>query len=332
MTTQTGDKPHFKVSRVKNRYRSRPPGKRDYKSFWIKLHGGNKIRKWLLSQESFAVHKEERSRFKRRRVIAPYRDNQFDGDTADMSFYTSQNHGFKYFLLLIGIFTRYVWTVALKTKTRLEMVKALKTVFKKSCICKQLRADKGTEYLNKPVQKYLKEIGVKHFETQNEPKSSYAERAIKTVKGRLARYMTYKQTHTGVDALDRITNSYNHTYHRSIKQTPASIGVKDEVHQWKLQYDSLPKAPKARGSQTPYIKYRFKVGEEVRISFLCRAFQKQHDERWSREMFTIIGRSLENGIPQYILQDYSGEKIKGKFYQNQLAKAYPPESFSLKAF
>ena len=139
--------------------------------------------------------------------------------------------------------------------------------------------------------------------------------------------MTYKQTHKWVDALEQMTYSYNHTYHRSIKQTPASIGVKDELHQWKLQYDSLPKAPKARGSQTPYIKYRFKVGDEVRISFLRRAFQKQHDERWRRETFTIIGRSLENGIPQYILQDYSEEKIQSKFYQNQLAKAYPPESF-----
>ena len=33
LTTHTGDKPHYKVSRVKNQYWSRPPGKRDYKSF-----------------------------------------------------------------------------------------------------------------------------------------------------------------------------------------------------------------------------------------------------------------------------------------------------------
>ena len=43
--------------------------------------GKPKIRKWLLSQESYAVHREDRSRFKRRRVIAPYKDYQFDRPT-----------------------------------------------------------------------------------------------------------------------------------------------------------------------------------------------------------------------------------------------------------
>ena len=286
--------------------------------------GKHKISKWLLSQESYAVHREDRPRFKRRRVIAPYRDYQFDADTADMSFYTSHNSGYKYFVLFIDIFSRYVWTVRLKTKTGQEMVKALKSVFAQGRKCRQLRTDKGTEFLNRHVEKYLKEVGVKHFETQNQPKSSYAERAIRTIKGRLSRYMTYKQTHNWVNVLREVTSSYNNTYHRGIKQSPASIRDKDEVYQWKLQYDTLPE--KAKG-KAPYAKYRFKIGEEVRISFLRRAFQKQHDERWSREIFTITDRTMRNGIPQYTIQDYSGTIIKGKFYQNQLLKAYPSETF-----
>lgn len=285
--------------------------------------GKNKIRKWLLRQESYAVHREDRSRFKRRRVIAPYKDYQFDADTADMSFYVSHNNGYKYFVLLIDIFSRYVWTVPLKTKTGQEMVKALKSVFSQRK-CHQLRTDKGTEYLNRFTAAYFKEIGIKHFETQNQPKSNYAERAIRTIKARLHRYMTYKQTHKWIDVLKEITNSYNNTYHRSIKQSPASVRDKDEVYQWKLQYDTLPEKPR---DKAPYARYRFKVGEEVRISFLRRAFQKQHDERWSREIFTITERSMKNGIPQYSLQDYSGTAVKGKFYQNQLLKAFPSDKF-----
>ncbi|MCG7874702.1 MAG: hypothetical protein N0E59_20985 [Candidatus Thiodiazotropha taylori] len=284
--------------------------------------GKHKIRKWLLSQESYAVHREDRSRFKRRRVIAPYKDYQFDADTADMSFYVDQNDGYKYFVLLIDIFSRYVWTVALKSKTAQEMIKALKSVFSQGRVCYQLRSDKGKEFLNAPVSAYLKRMGIKHFETQNQPKSNYAERAIRTIKARLHRYMTHKQTHKWVNVLGEITDSYNHTYHRSIKQSPSSVREKDEVYQWKLQYDSLPKKPKA-----PYARYRFKVGDEVRVSFLRRAFQKEHDERWSREIFTIVARSMKNAIPQYDLQDYSGTAVKGKFYQNQLLKAYPSDKF-----
>ena len=286
--------------------------------------GKHKLRKWLLSQESYAVHREDRSRFKRRRVIAPYKDYQFDGDTADMSFYVSHNNGYKYFALFIDIFTRYVWTVPLKTKTGQEMVRALKTVFETGRKCHQLRTDKGTEYLNRYVEKYLKEVGVKHFETQNQPKSSYAERAIRTIKGRLSRYMTHKQTHKWVDVIGEITRSYNNTHHRGIKQSPASIRDEDEVGQWMLQYNTLSENSRTK---VPYVKYKFKVGEEVRISFLRRAFQKQHDERWSREIFTITGRIMKNGIPQYTLRDYSGTDIKGKFYQSQLLKAYPGDTF-----
>ena len=188
--------------------------------------GKQKIRKWLLSQESYAVHREDRSRFKRRRVIAPYKDYQFDGDTADMSFYVPQNDGYKYFALFIDIFTRYVWTVPLKMKTVQEMVRALKSVFDTGRKCQQLRTDKGTEYLNRHIEKYLKEVGVKHFETQNQPKSSYAERAIRTIKGRLTRYMTYKQTHRWVDVIKKATSSYNNTYHRRLSKVRPVSGTR----------------------------------------------------------------------------------------------------------
>ena len=128
--------------------------------------------------------------------------------------------------------------------------------------------------------------------------------------------------------LGEITRSYNNTYHRSIKQTPASITDKDEVYQWKLQYDTLPKKPR---DKAPYARYKFKIWDEVRVSFLRKTFQKQHDERWNRETFTVMNRGMNNGIPQYILRDYLGTDIKGKFYQNQLLKAYPSDTFLIES-
>lgn len=288
--------------------------------------GRNKIRNWLLQQESYAVHREARSSFRRRRVIAPFKDYQFDADTADMSFYSSANSGFKYFVLLIDIFSRYVWTVPLKSKKGTEMVQALDSVFSKGRVPTRLRTDKGTEFLNKNVEKYLKDKPIKHFQTQNETKSSYAERSIKTIKGKISQYMTYKQTHKWANILESITESYNNSYHRSIKQTPKSITDKDEVFQWRLQYDTLPK-PRSSRPTRPYHRYKFKIGELVRIQFLRRSFQKQHDERWSRETYTITDRSMNDGIPQYALEDYAAMAIKGKFYQNQLIKAYPSSTY-----
>ena len=83
--------------------------------------------------------------------------------------------------------------------------------------------------------------------------------------------MTYKQMHKWVNVIEEVTSSYNSTNHRGIKQSPASVRGDDEVYQWRLQYDMLPENT---GHKTRYTKYKFKVGEEVMVSFLRRTFQK----------------------------------------------------------
>ena len=69
----------------------------------------NRIEKWLLKQEDYTVHEEEKTKFLRRRVVAPFVDYQWDVDTADMRRYEDQKH--KYFLLAVDIMSKYVWTV-----------------------------------------------------------------------------------------------------------------------------------------------------------------------------------------------------------------------------
>ncbi|KAJ8319273.1 hypothetical protein KUTeg_004364 [Tegillarca granosa] len=132
-----------------------------------------------------------------------------------------------------------------------------------------------------------------------------------------------KTTHRWIDVLDKITTSYNHTYHRTIKRTPASVTPKDSVNLWKTIYEVKvrPKTKSKRNDEstkTPYRRiFKFKVGDVVRISFLKRPFQKEYDERWSRELFVVTERFVREGIPQYKLKDYANDVIDGTFYQNQ---------------
>lgn len=90
--------------------------------------GKAKIRKWLRKQETFTLHQHVRRKFRRRRVIVPYIDSQWNADTASMSIYTKDNDGFGFFLLVIDIFSRFVWTVPLRTTKGAEMMEALKSV------------------------------------------------------------------------------------------------------------------------------------------------------------------------------------------------------------
>lgn len=286
-----------------------------------------KIREWLLKQEDYAVHRETRSKFKRRRVVAPFVDYQWDLDTANMTNYKKENDGYAFFVLAIDILSKYVWTVPLRSTTGQEMVQALTAIFASGRKPSHIRSDKGTEFLNHKVKALLKKENVSFFVTHNVVKASYAERAIKTIKMRLARYMTRKQTRRWIDVLPKITDSYNKTYHRSIKRTPESVTSKDSVELWKRQYDSVPKPVKKTRRFSGIGRFKFKVGDLVRVSFLRRTFQREYDERWSRELFVVNERFLSDNIPQYRLKDYAGEVISGSFYQMQLKKAYEQDTY-----
>ncbi len=194
----------------------------------------DKIQKWLLKQEDYAVHREDRSKFKRRRVVAPFVDYQWDVDTANMEYYEKENDGYAYFLMVIDIMSKYVWTVALRSRKAKEMVDAFKKIFERGRKPTRIRSDKGTEFANRDVKQLLKKEGVDYFVTQNIVKASFAERAIKTIKSRIVHYMTRKQTHRWIDILPKITVSYNKSYHRSIKRTPESVKQKDSIDLWKL--------------------------------------------------------------------------------------------------
>ena len=62
-------------------------------------------------------------------------------------------------------------------------------------------------------------------------------RAIKTIKSKISRYMTPHQIHRWIDVLDSITQSYNISFHRSIKMVPRALTKNDEPLLWKLQYE-----------------------------------------------------------------------------------------------
>ena len=283
--------------------------------------GRTKILKWLQKQETFTLHQRIRRNFKRQRVIVLNIDYQWDADTASMTVYAKDNDGFGYFLLVVDIFSRYVWTVHLRSTKGVEMVEALKSVFRQGRIPDKLRTDRGVEFKNRVVNKLTKEEGIEHFFTQNESKANYAERAIKNIKSRISRYRSHHQSNRWVDVLSIITKSYNNTHHRSIKRAPSQVKKKDVVALWKMQYGVIEKSEKTpRSKGGPSTSYKFRVGDTVRISHLQRPFQREYDERWTYEYFVVASRGVKQGIAYYTLKDAQGDSVDGTFYSSELSK------------
>lgn len=279
-----------------------------------------RIAKWLRTQDNSTKHKPVRRHFKRRRVVVPRKFYQFDSDTISMIRFAKYNKGYKYILVLIDILSRFCWAAPLKSLTGKETAEALKTLLTRPP--KHLRTDGGSEYINSNVKVYLSSKQIKHIQTLNETKANFAERLIQTIKNKIIKYLDFKETSEWVTVLPEIIHSYNHTYHRSIKRTPAQALDTDDVTLWKIQYSlqkpllkkTLGKLPRARSA------FKFKVGDTVKLSFISSKFDRKYDQTWSDEYFTVTARFNREDIGQYRVKDWSNDPVRGLFYESEMTK------------
>ena len=279
------------------------------------------IQHWLASQETHTLHRSVKRKFPRNRVIVYGIDSQWDADLMDMTQLAKYNKSFKYVLLCIDILSKFVWVVPLKSKKSKDIVIAFKKIFAQGRKPHMLRTDKGREFLNKMVSQLFKKEGIHHFVTQNELKANVAERAIKTIKGRIFKYFTKAQSNKYINVLQDIVHSYNRTFHRSIQMTPIEVNKDNEAEVWQMLY--LP-FKKDKSKKIPGIKakakFKFEIGDTVRITHLQKAFSREYDTRWSEEIFKIKMRQLREALPVYKLKDLGDDDIEGTFYEPELQK------------
>jgi len=263
------------------------------------------------------LHRPARLRFKRRRFIQRGLDDTFASDLAQLDQYTRENRGFKYILVVIDCFSKFLWTKPLKSKTGLEITKAMIAIFKQSKrIPKNLVTDNGKEYYNSSFQNLMKQHSINHYSTFSILKASIAERVIRTIKEKLFRLFTLNGNHKWVDLLDQVTNTYNNTKHRTIGMRPKDVNKSNEQDILKSVYAHL----KIVGSQ------KFKVGDIVRISKAKHVFQKGYTPNWTTELFKISKVKITNPTT-YLLEDMQGHPISGGFYEAELQQTKQSDVF-----
>ena len=70
-----------------------------------------------------------------------------------------------------------------------------------------------------------------------------------------------------IEVLQDLVDSYNRSKHRSIQKKPINVTQKNEREVWHTLYGE-------REKEGP-VKYKFEVGDQVRISKMKRTFEKR---------------------------------------------------------
>ena len=275
------------------------------------------VKLWFQKQPTATLHKPVRYKFSRNKTIVLGLGTQIQMDLCDMRNIAKYNDNYNYILTGIDCFGRRGFAEKVKNKSAREIVKCLKLIFEK-CSFKRLQTDKGSEFLNSSVKQLLKDTNTELWVSENDDvKAALVERFNRTLKDRMYKYFTAKNTKRWIDILDKLVDNYNNTVHSSIKKKPIEVKKQDTIAIARILY------PPAKAKS-----FKFDIDDLVRISKAKKTFRKGYLASWATELFKIISR-FNRANPVYEIADLNGNKVKGKFYAEELVKTEMPDDFQI---
>ena len=265
-----------------------------------------KVQQYLRSDDGYTLHKPVRKPQRYRRVYTKRPSYLYQLDLVDMSALSRKNNGYKWIINCIDTFSKKLWSFKTKNKRGITITNALKPLLTKNKPLK-IETDGGTEFKNIHFKALLQKLKIQTYSIYSRNKACIVERVNRTMKTRMYRYFTARGTHKWYDILKDLVDSYNNSYHSSIKRTPNQVNARNEAEVRAILY------PK----QKPRSKPKFSIDSNVRISRIKSVFQKGYEQSWSYEVFKISEVQNTNPVT-YKIQDFNGEGIKGSFYESEL--------------
>jgi integrase-like protein len=256
------------------------------------------------------LHKPKLRRFERRQVYVSGPGEIFEMDLADLGKKRSRNNlKQKYILVIIDKFSRKTWLESLSGKTAPKVAAGILKILKR-CGYRPwaIHSDFGREFYNGVVEKLLKDWGIKLYSTTTAMKATMAERVIRTIFGKIARYLTHNNTTRFVDKLRYFENLYNNSHHSSIGMTPNEVN--DDTKE--LVYHRLYRSKVPPLYKTP----KFKIGDSVLAVTSKGLFDKGYAANYSKDPYTIV--KVLHSPPQHYLCKRGGKV--NFFYETELIK------------
>ena len=277
----------------------------------VRETGTRNVKNWLSSQDAYTLHKPVRRIFPRRKTFAKGIADLFQADLADMQNLGRYNDGYRYILTCIDVFSKRAFAIPLKDKRGPSVADAFEKIFSETAPV-LLQTDRGTEFLNSQVQSVFDKYKIKHYWSMNDDiKAACVERFNRTIKIRLFRYMTGRHTKRWIDVLSTFIESYNKSFHRTIRTIGMAPNDVTLTNSQQVADRMYPVKTETR--------WKYEVGDRVRISKYKTIFDKGYLQSWTDEIFVVDVRHPSNPAT-YGLKDLLGEEIKGRFYEPELQK------------
>jgi hypothetical protein len=232
------------------------------------------VKEFVNAQSTHQVHQVKRNSTNDYNQTLPNGFGELCTDLLDLSIYKQYNNGFRYVLLVQDVYSRELFTMPLKSKNALDVLRAFYAIesnlkFKITSIT----ADKGSEFNNERFRHFFKNVKL-FFKDPELHNSALAitDRMCRTIRDILKKYLTAQNSFKWVAVVQDITDNINNSRNRIIKNTPESV------------YNATATNDQVIRKRPPQLE----IGQKVRIrNYDTNAFNRKHVQTHSSEIFTI---------------------------------------------
>lgn len=228
----------------------------------------------------------------------------------------NKNHGYKYVLVCIDGYSRYLMTRLLKTKTGKEVAAKMNDIIKTYGAPDCINCDRGTEFVNDIFRtQILNKYNIKMYHMVSENKSVFAERVIRTIKESI---MVPFNRSNGIwaDYIDNAVKKHNEHKNNDTGYTPNQIWKENYVYMEDAEPDSDRMSMKDRTPQ-------FGIGEYVRVVSKPSVLQKKSlTFKWSRTLYEVVGIDDSVKPIMYEVKNSENDSVcRRKYYHWELLKS-----------
>ena len=285
----------------------------------IKRHTVNKtidqVKNELSHSLSYSIHKNP----KKPRIFNPYFvynvGDQMEIDLLVKLRTSAHNHGYKYILMAVDIFSRQLQCEPIKSKTARDTLEAFKVILKRFQFKpKRIGMDEGKEF-KASFKNYLNNENIKIYHPHGTFKCAIVERLNGSFQGIIAKYLTANNTLNYIDVLQQLKEIYNSRYHSKIKMSPNRARTSEVKHLVRQAHEiHYAKAINAKR------RIKYKVGQIVRIQLTKKVFRRGYQQQYSDELYEVEQVMKDLPVVTYNLRAlHDGVFIVGRFYSEELS-------------
>lgn len=285
------------------------------------------ITNFLKSNEVYTVFKRRPNKIKKYpKFVVKDLDSAWFSDMAHYDRYAEFNeiNGVKYRFLLVCVdaLSKMTFVSKLETASGSDLVKGFKDIFTKSNRrCQMLITDRGSNYSSQIFKTFLDREGVKLSLLVPPSKSFLAERKIRSIGEKLHKLYYLHQDRRWVDKIDKIVDTMNRTYNRTLKGYPYKVNKQNAFEYFVKQYFPNKKMTAKEKTDVNRLKpFLLNIGDYVRIESYRHVFRKAYRENYTIEFFKISRRYHRGIFPIYKVADIMSEELEGTFREEELQK------------